>query len=147
MIFVVLKHPHSAIEHACRPQLRVGRVEIVPTERGVKAMGFKVGFVDSIEPEGCTQLVEPLRVGVVGHAHGIEVGLLHQKDVGHHRLLANHLHVLPQHGTTADFWTLLRSMGQHACTVCPQQCSALKGVHSQLGASTFRISAVIILGT
>ena len=56
-------------------------------------MGFNVGFVDYIQAVTIAQGVPQRMVRVMGTAHGVEVILLHQDDVLHHRRLIHHLAV------------------------------------------------------
>ncbi len=78
MVFVPFDHALAALDKG------VGPVRVV-AKFVVKGMGFDVGFVNDIKPIFVAQLVPAAVVGIMAGTHGVDIKLLHQLDVGHHR--------------------------------------------------------------
>ena len=92
VVLVALEHAHSPVEHAGQPERGVGRRALRVAEARVEAVRLHVGLIHRVQAQRGAEGVEALRVGVVRHAHRVEVGLLHEQDVHHHGLLRDDLH-------------------------------------------------------
>ncbi len=83
-----------ALDHALGP-VDVGGLPVLVIRQPVQVAGqaktvaFQVGFVDHVQAVAVAQ-VQPARiVGIVRGAHGVDVVLLHQGDVLHHRFVGH----------------------------------------------------------
>ena len=88
MVAIALHHARDALAHGRQPCGIVG--EAIHRHH---AVGFNIGFVDDIQAVTIAQGVPQRVIWVMGAAHGIEIILLHQDDVLHHRRLIHHLTV------------------------------------------------------
>ena len=76
-----MRHPRDPVD----PRREVARVV---AQRALEGVRLDVGLVDDVQPELVGQVEEGRVVRVVRGAHGVEAELLHQDEVGAHRLAA-----------------------------------------------------------
>ena len=74
-----MRHPRDAVD----PRREVA---LVVAQRALEGVRFDVGLVDDVQAELVGQVEEGRVVRVVRRAHGVEPELLHQHEVGAHRL-------------------------------------------------------------
>ena len=79
VVLVALRHPRDAVD-----PLR--EVAVVVAERALEGVRFDVGLVDDVQPELVGQVEEGRVVGVVRGPDRVEPELLHEDQVGAHRL-------------------------------------------------------------
>ena len=79
VVLVALDHPGDALD----PGRQVARVV---AQRALERVALDVRLGDHVQPELVGQVREGRVVGVVRGAHGVEPELLHQDEVGAHRL-------------------------------------------------------------
>ncbi len=84
MIFVPQHHALPPFHESCCPLWIVCQFI-------VNGVAFDIGLIDNVKTVFVTKLVPTSIVGVVGGAHSIDVELLHQNDVGQHRLFGDGL--------------------------------------------------------
>ena len=81
MVLVAQRHPRDAVDP-------LGQVAVVVAQGALEGVRFDVGFVDDVQPELVGQVEEGRVVGVVRGPDRVEPELLHQDEVGAHRLRA-----------------------------------------------------------
>ncbi|CCK05697.1 hypothetical protein BN128_3975 [Cronobacter sakazakii 696] len=86
VVTVAFHHARDALAVRAKPHRIVRK-----TAHRLHAVGFDIGFVHHVQPVAAAQFIPARLVGVVRTAHGVEVVLLHQQDVLHHRRLVHRL--------------------------------------------------------
>ena len=83
IVLVSLCHAHGTVEEGSVP---VGSA----AESTTQTVGLKVSLVHDIDAETVAKLIPAWHVGVMGSAHGIDIGALHKEDILKHALLGHY---------------------------------------------------------
>ena len=86
MVFVPLDHVHGAVEEGVRPTRVVAKISVV-------VMGLQIRFIYKVYAVFVAEVVPIRVVWIVRRADGVEIELLEELDVLHHRLARDGLAV------------------------------------------------------